>query len=75
LKQVFGAEMSMYRDIAGHWNDDGTREHHIEEWSGVLIVEPRAHHGRQDLRLRERGGRGGDLYRWSPAADGYRRVE
>jgi len=75
LKQVFGGAMSMYRDIAGNWNDDGTREHDIEEWAGVLIVEPRTHHGRQDLRLRERGGRGGDLYRWSPAADGYRRVE
>lgn len=75
LKQVFGGEMSMYRDIAGNWNDDGTREHDIEEWAGVLIVEPRAHHGYRDLRLRERGGRGGTLYRWSPAADGYRRVE
>ena len=75
LKQVFGAEMSMYRDIAGNWNDDGTREHDIEEWAGVLIVEPRAHHGHQDMRLRERGGRGGDLYRWSPDADGYRRVK
>ena len=67
--------MSMYRDVAGSWNDDGTRAHDIEEWAGVLIVEPRAHHGHQDLRLRERGGRGGDLYRWSPAADGYRRTE
>ncbi|MCD9126891.1 hypothetical protein [Luteimonas fraxinea] len=75
LKQVFGAEMSMYRDIAGSWNDDGTREHDIEEWAGVLIVEPSAHHGYQDLRLRERGGRGGDLYRWSPAAHGYRRAD
>ena len=75
LKQVFGAAISMYRDIAGSWNDDGTRAHDIEEWAGVLVVEPRAHRGYQDLRLRERGGRGGDLYRWSPAADGYRRVE
>lgn len=78
LKQVFGAQMSMYRDIAGSWNDDGTREHDIEEWAGVLIVEPRAHHGHRDLRLRERGGRGGrggELYRWSPTDDGYRRAE
>ena len=75
LRQVLATEISMYRDIAGRWNDDGTREHDIEEWAGVLIVEPRAHHGYQDLRLRERGGRGGTLYRWSPAADRYQRVE
>lgn len=75
LELVFGAGMSMYRDIAGDWNPDGTREHHIEDWASVLIVEPRVHHGYRDLRVRERGDRGGDLYRWSPSAHSYRRVD
>lgn len=72
LQLVFAAPMSMYRDIAGSWNDDGTREHDIEEWARVVIVEPRAHADHRDLRVRERGARGGTLYRWSPAVDGYR---
>lgn len=75
LEPVFGAGISMYRDIAGDWNADGTRGHDIDDWAGVLIVEPRAHHGYRDMRVRERGGRGGDPYRWFPAAKEYRRID
>lgn len=75
LAPVFAAPMSLYRDIAGDWNEDGTRQHDIEDWARVLVVEPARHDGRHDLRLRERGTRsGGQRWRWSSADGRYRRL-
>ncbi len=74
LALVFAAPMSVYQDIAGDWNDDGTRQHHITDWARLLIVQPRTRSGYHDLLLRERGTPGGGTrYVWSPTAREYRK--
>ncbi|NZA25581.1 hypothetical protein H0E84_04235 [Luteimonas sp. SJ-92] len=72
LVPVFATQMSMYRDLAGDWNEDGTRQHHIDEWARIVIVQPKTRHGYHDLLVRERGARGGGVvYAWSPEARRY----
>lgn len=71
LRPVFGAPISMFRNLAGDWNDDGTRQHHLEEAANVLLVRPQRHDGYPDLQVRRRGAKAGDTYRWNAASGRY----
>ncbi len=73
LKQVFTAPMSEYRDIAGDWHKDQTRDHQITDLADVLIVTPYSTDGHFDLLLHRRGGKESAVFRWSSGI--YRRVE
>lgn len=66
LSLVFGAPMSMLKNLAGDWNEEGTRQYDIAQASNVLVVLPATHHGYHDLQVRTRGYKTGDTYRWSP---------
>ncbi|WP_412524183.1 hypothetical protein [Burkholderia sp. S-53] len=69
LRIVFAQPMMFYRDIAGDWHRDGTRDHDITEGSNTLTVLPTSKDGFHDLQLRQRGGKWRQTFRWS-AADG-----
>ena len=73
LTQVFTAPMSEYRDIAGDWHKDGTRDHQITDVAKLLSIARHASDGYSDVRLTRRGGKGADVFRWS--AGTYKRVE
>lgn len=74
LAPVFAAPVSMLKNIAGDWNQDGTRQHDISEAANILIVKPQRHGGYHDLEMRRRGARRGDTYRWSAQQSRYRVV-
>ncbi|KFG94469.1 hypothetical protein GQ56_0126175 [Burkholderia paludis] len=69
LRVVFAQPMMFYRNIAGDWHADGTRDHDITEGSNTLAVLPASTAGFHDLQLRERGGTWRQTFRWS-AGDG-----
>ncbi|WP_249191678.1 MULTISPECIES: hypothetical protein [Burkholderia cepacia complex] len=69
LRVVFAQPMMFYRDIAGDWHRNGTRDHDITEGSNALSVLSTSTDGFHDLQLRERGGKWRRTFRWS-AADG-----
>ncbi|KVH04299.1 MULTISPECIES: hypothetical protein [Burkholderia] len=69
LRVVFAQPMMFYRDIAGDWHRNGTRDHDITEGSNTLSVLSTSTDGFRDLQLRERGGKWRRTFRWS-AADG-----
>jgi hypothetical protein len=72
LRQVFAAPMSEYRDVAGEWHADQTRDHEITDLADLLIVTPKITNGYFDLHLKRRGGKETALFQWS--AGSYQRV-
>nr|WP_310143695.1 hypothetical protein [Burkholderia ambifaria] len=58
-----------YRNIAGDWHRDGTRDHDITEGSNVLNVLLTWTEGFHDHQLRQLGGKWRQTFRWS-AGDG-----
>nr|WP_232453587.1 hypothetical protein [Burkholderia ubonensis] len=72
LRVVFAQPMMFYRNIAGDWHADGTRDHDITDGSNALNalnVLPTSTDGFRDLQLRQRGGKWRQTFRWS-ARDG-----
>jgi hypothetical protein len=72
LKQVFATPMSAYKDIAGDWNKDGTRQHDITDTANVLVISTHQTDGYFNLILKSRSGRAHRLFRWSAIASAYR---
>lgn len=72
LRQVFTAPVSAYKDIAGDWNKDGTRQHDITESADVLVISSHKTDGYFDLILKSRSGHDHRVYRWSAPAMAYR---
>ncbi|WP_244137181.1 hypothetical protein [Burkholderia pyrrocinia] len=58
-----------YRNIAGDWHRDSTRDHDITEGSNVLNVLSTWTEGFHDLQLRQLGGKWRQTFGWS-AGDG-----
>lgn len=74
LRPVLAAPMSVYKNVAGDWHKDGTRDHSITDIANLLVVSAHRTAGHDDLELRQRHGRGRQLWRWSPADRAYRAV-
>lgn len=75
LKQVLAVPMSSFKSIAGDWNKDGTRNHETTEGAHVLIVTKQMTAGHFDLLLKNRKGKGQQLYQWSATANVYQPVK
>lgn len=71
LRPVFGAPMSMFKNLAGEWNEDGTRQHEVSEAANIVQLKDQGPAGYPDLLVRRREGGPGDTYRWSPHARRY----
>ncbi|MGH6988656.1 MAG: PDZ domain-containing protein [Stellaceae bacterium] len=54
LHQMLAAPMSVYRNIAGDWHADGTRDHDITDESNLLIVSRNRTAGHFDLIAKAR---------------------
>lgn len=44
-----------FEDLAGSWNDDGTRQHHIEKSEHILILSKQKTKGFYDIIYKEKG--------------------
>lgn len=74
LRLVLATPMSAFADIAGDWHKDGTRDHDITQASNLLVISHHQTAGHFDLELRQRGGKGRQVFRWAQAQSGYRPV-
>lgn len=69
LKPVFARPMMFFRDIAGDWHRDGTRDHEMTDGSVTLSVLGTSTDGFRDWQLRQRGTSWRQTFYWS-ADDG-----
>jgi hypothetical protein len=74
VKQILAVPMSAFKDVAGDWNKDGTRDHQITEGANVLIVAAHSTDGHFDLLLKGRTGHWQRQYKWSAASNTYQRA-
>jgi hypothetical protein len=74
LVRVLAAPMSSFKDIAGDWHKDGTRDHDISEGANLVVISSHQTAGRFDLELRQRQGKSHQSWRWSAAEAAYRPV-
>lgn len=66
IRFVFAQPMMYFRNIAGDWHKDGTRDHDMTDASNALSVLPTSTHGFRDWQLRQRGGKWRQTFTWSP---------
>jgi hypothetical protein len=71
VKQILAVPMSAFKDVAGDWHKDQTRDHQITDGANVLIVSAHSTDGHFDLLVKSRVGHSQRLYRWSAAANAY----
>ncbi|HBS5678127.1 TPA: hypothetical protein OUJ99_002972 [Klebsiella aerogenes] len=64
---IFAALVYQYADIAGEWNDDGTRKHDISESKSILKILPTTSDGFHDLQLVNVIDKHKTIFRWSTA--------
>ena len=74
VKRILAVPMSAFKDVAGDWHKDGTRDHEITEGANVLIVSTHSTDGHFDLLLKSRTGRWQRMYRWSTESGTYHSV-
>ncbi len=74
LKPVLSAPTFAFEDLAGDWNRDGTRQHHVESAEYVLVMDKTANSGFRDITWREKGAgkKGQQVYRWDAVEKAYR---
>ena len=77
LKVILAEPMFAYRDIAGEWNPDGTRDHEIEEETNLLIMTNRLTNGHYDVRIKTKGkdNRYARTLKWSDRDTAYVRTK
>ena len=57
LEPVFSEPVYSLLDLAGDWNRNGTRQHHIQEKESVVIVSKGKTNGYYDLIVKSKAGR------------------
>ena len=74
LKPVLSVSTFAFEDLAGDWNRDGTRQHHVESVEYVLVMDQTANSGFRDITWREKGAgkKGQQVYRWDAVEKAYR---
>lgn len=74
LRVIFSEPMSAFENLAGDWNPDHTREHHITEGELVLAMTTRLTAGHYDMQLKSRLDGLVQPYKWSTKNNAYRAV-
>jgi hypothetical protein len=72
LKPILAVPMSAYKDVAGDWHKDQTRDHQINDGANLIVVSPHSTDQHFDLTVKGRTGHWQRLFRWSKAADAYK---
>lgn len=68
LRVVFSEPIYVFKDMAGDWNKDGTRQHHVYEGENILRVTQIAHHGYFDLIVQSKQKGWRKVFQWDPRA-------
>jgi hypothetical protein len=64
IENVFAEPMGYFKNIAGDWNEDSTREHFITQEENVLIILPHKTNGYFDIKLSSINGTWSRLFTW-----------
>lgn len=54
-----------FEDLAGNWNNDGSRQRHIKQSEHILIVSKQKTKGFYDIIYKEKGKASQIIYRWN----------
>lgn len=75
LRVILSEPMYAFKDVAGEWNKDRTRQHHVYESENTLRVAQTAHHGYFDLivQAKKKGWR--KVFQWDPRVRRYVALE
>lgn len=69
IVNIFNEEIYSFEDLAGDWNRDGTRQHHVSETKYTLHVLKTKTDGFYDLQIRQ--GKEKKTFVWSVAQERY----
>lgn len=68
---VFSDLVYQYQDIAGDWNNDGTRQHDISESKSIVKIRRTRTEGFYDLERVNLQDKSSQLFRWSESVQRY----
>lgn len=73
LKPILTVNTYQFADLAGDWNPDGTRQHHVESAEYTLKMSPKQTHGFYDIVWSETRSRRPQqkTFTWQPAQQRY----
>ena len=54
LEPILSEPMEFWKDIAGDWHEDGTRDHDVTSGENILMLSRKKHHGYYDLRIKSK---------------------
>ncbi|MFB2537786.1 MULTISPECIES: hypothetical protein [unclassified Acinetobacter] len=67
LRPVFSDSSYQYSDIAGNWNEDGTRQHDIEQTNVIFSMSKQQHNGFFDIISQQQGNpKSKTVFQWNP---------
>lgn len=68
---VLAEPMAYFQDFAGDWNEDGTRQHDIQQVENILIMLPHKTNGYYDIKLKEVNGGWNCVFVWDELKNRY----
>jgi hypothetical protein len=71
VTQVLATPMSFFKNIAGDWHKDGTRDHQLTEGDNILLVTRHMSNGHFDLLQKATAGKAHHMFKWSAATSRY----
>lgn len=71
IVNIFSEPMSFYKDLAGEWNKDGTRERDASEGKNILQILSTQTDGYYDLQIKSLDSKWTRTFVWSAKAERY----
>lgn len=71
LRMIFSEPMYAFKDLAGDWNKNGSRQHHVYEAENSVRIAQTAHHGYFDLVVQSKQKGWRQVFQWDPNARRY----
>lgn len=75
LKPVLSEPIYYFKNLAGEWHEDGTRDHHLYEGENIINVLPQATDGFYNLEIRSKEGNWHKIFTWNRFEQRYRTEE
>lgn len=74
LRPVLTTDTYAFEDLAGEWNKDGSRQHHVQSAEYILKISPQKTHGFYDIIWRETRSKKPQqkIFKWLPEKQSYK---